>query len=448
MKEVLFAIKKFLRNQFSLEEDKADEAFIIETIDRNVHFRGTNLWTLIFAILIASIGLNVNSTAVVIGAMLISPLMGPIMGIGLGVGILDFNLMKRGIKNLFIAAIFSVITSYIYFSLTPLHEAKSELLARTTPSIWDVMIAFFGGMAGIIAGTRREKSNILPGVAIATALMPPLCTAGYGLATGQFYYFLGAFYLFFINGLFICLATFLIVRYLKFKTISFATPLQHKRIVRYTWIIVLLTILPSIYLAFRIVQKAIFEQNARNFVQHEFRFTNTQVVHQAFNFQRKHPTIDLLLIGEELKSHTVDSLKNRMHNYNLDSSWLVIHQGLDAKKDIDIAQIRASILSDVYSTVVPRDTLQQEKSKLELPLPDLNAELISLYPDLRNYSLSQSIVFTPAKQLSDTVTLFLATFPRYLTATEKLKLNNWLKERTKADSLRMVLQVEREQKKE
>jgi len=196
MKEILTAISRFIKDRFSLDEDKADEALIIESIDRNVHFKGTNLWTLIFAILIASIGLNVNSTAVIIGAMLISPLMGPIMGIGLGIGIIDFDLMKRGIKNLMIAALLSIITSFLYFSLSPLHEARTEILARTTPSIWDVLIAFFGGMAGIIAGTRKEKSNILPGVAIATALMPPLCTAGFGLATGEVYYFFGAIYLF------------------------------------------------------------------------------------------------------------------------------------------------------------------------------------------------------------------------------------------------------------
>ena len=261
------SIRKFLNEQFTLDEDKADEGLIIESINRNVAFKGTNLWTLVFAILIASIGLNVNSTAVVIGAMLISPLMGPIMGIGLGIGIYDFNLMKRGIKNLLIAAVFSIITSFIYFSLSPLHEAKTELLARTTPSIWDVLIAFFGGMAGIIAGTRKEKSNILPGVAIATALMPPLCTAGFALATGKMYFFLGAVYLFFINSLFICLATFIIVRYLKFKTTKYASVSQQKKVVRYIWIIVTLTILPSIYLAFRIVQKTIFEENARQFIQ-------------------------------------------------------------------------------------------------------------------------------------------------------------------------------------
>ena len=184
------------------EEGKEDEMETIDYISKNVEFKGANLWILIFAILVASVGLNVNSTAVIIGAMLISPLMGPIMGVGLAAGINDFELLKKSLKNLGIAIAISIITSTIYFSFTPLNDAQSELLARTEPSIWDVLIALFGGLAGIVAGSRKEKSNAIPGVAIATALMPPLCTAGYGLATGNVYYFFGAFYLFFINSVF------------------------------------------------------------------------------------------------------------------------------------------------------------------------------------------------------------------------------------------------------
>lgn len=210
-------IKLSIHKRFNLHLDKADEDDVVLSIKKNSDFVGANLWTLIFAIFIASIGLNVNSTAVIIGAMLISPLMGPIMGIGLGIGTNDFELVKKGLRNLLIATLISIVASTIYFYITPLHDAQSELLARTTPSIWDVFIAFFGGLAGIVAGTRKEKSNVIPGVAIATALMPPLCTAGFGLASGNFYFFIGAIYLYFINSVFICISTFLIVRFLKFK---------------------------------------------------------------------------------------------------------------------------------------------------------------------------------------------------------------------------------------
>ncbi len=208
----------FVRN-FDVRQDKEDELETIDTISKGIEFKGTNLWVLIFATFIASLGLNTNSTAVIIGAMLISPLMGPIMGFGVGLGISDFDMIKRSFRNFATATIFSVITSSIYFMISPISEAQSELLARTQPTVYDVLIAFFGGLAGIIASSTKSKGNVIPGVAIATALMPPLCTAGYGIATGNLYYFFGAFYLFFINTVFISVATYLVVRVLKYPKI-------------------------------------------------------------------------------------------------------------------------------------------------------------------------------------------------------------------------------------
>lgn len=442
MNEIVRAVRKFLRTSFRLDGDRADESVIIESITNNVSFRGTNLWTLIFAILIASIGLNVNSTAVVIGAMLISPLMGPIMGIGLGIGILDFGLMKKGLKNLLIAAVFAIATSYIYFLLSPLHEARNEIVARTTPSIWDVLIAFFGGLAGIIAATRQEKSNVLPGVAIATALMPPLCTAGFGLATREWYYFLGAIYLFFINGFFICVATFLIVRYLKLKIRRFATRAQHRGVVRSIWIVAIVTLVPSIFLAVRIVQRTIFEENAKSFVQNEFRFTRTQVVNQAYNYDRHHPTIELLLIGEELSKHKLDSLRGRMSHYGLDSSSLVVRQGLNAKREIDLAQIKASILGDIFP---PKgaDSTAPPPNKLEMPLPELGAELNTLFPGLKSYSLTNTIVHEQASGKTDTLPLLVAGFSRILPAREKKTIENWLIERCHSDTASVIINYEK-----
>ena len=442
MKEILVATRRFLRNSFRLDADRADESVIIESITANVSFRGTNLWTLIFAILIASIGLNVNSTAVIIGAMLISPLMGPIMGIGLGIGILDFGLMKKGLKNLLIAAVFAIATSYIYFLLSPLHEARNEIVARTTPSIWDVLIAFFGGLAGIIAATRREKSNVLPGVAIATALMPPLCTAGFGLATREWYYFLGAIYLFFINGFFICVATFLIVRYLKLKIRRFATRAQHRGVVRSIWIVAVLTLLPSVYLAVRIVQRTIFEENAKSFVQNEFRFTRTQVVHQSYQYDRHHPTIELLLIGEELSKRKLDSLRGRMSHYGLDSSSLVVRQGLNAKREIDLAQIKASILEDIFPPK-PADSVATSTNKLQIALPDIGNELNTLFPGLKSYSLTNTIIHDQASGKADTLPLLVAGFSRTLPLREKKTLNSWLIQRCKTDTAAVIINYEK-----
>lgn len=227
----------FVRN-FDVRQEKEDELETIESIKKGIEFKGTNLWVLIFATFVASLGLNTNSTAVIIGAMLISPLMGPIMGFGLGLGISDFELIKRSFRNFATATIFSVITSTLYFLISPISEAQSELLARTQPTVYDVLIAFFGGLAGIVASSTKSKGNVIPGVAIATALMPPLCTAGFGLASGNLYYFFGAFYLYFINTVFISLATFVVVRLLKYPKKVFLDKQREKIVTRYVGIIV------------------------------------------------------------------------------------------------------------------------------------------------------------------------------------------------------------------
>ena len=236
-----FAIKSFLGEYLDLRKDKDNELATVDSIRKGVEFKGANLWILIFAIFMASLGLNVNSTAVIIGAMLISPLMGPIMGVGLSVGLNDFELMKRSLKSFLITTAFSVTTATIFFLLAPIAGSQSELLARTSPTIYDVFIALFGGLAGVVALSTKEKGNVIPGVAIATALMPPLCTAGYGLASGNLIYFLGAFYLYFINSVFISLATFLGVRVMHFQRKEFVDKTREKTVRKYIVLIVVLT---------------------------------------------------------------------------------------------------------------------------------------------------------------------------------------------------------------
>jgi uncharacterized hydrophobic protein (TIGR00271 family) len=439
MLRILVKVRSFFANTFTLSEDKDDESAIIASIKRGVSFRGTNVWTLIFAIFIASIGLNVNSTAVVIGAMLISPLMGPIMGIGLGIGINDLELLKKGAKNLLIAASVSIATSFLYFSITPLHEASSELLARTTPTVWDVFIAFVGGLAGIVAVTRKEKSNVIPGVAIATALMPPLCTAGFGLATGQWLYFLGALYLFFINSLFICLAAFLIVKRLRFSQVEFAAPERQKRVSRYIMIIVTLTILPSIYLGYRIVKKTIFETNAKAFVTGEFHFARTQVVIQKYIYKDKDPFIELLLVGQPLTEVILDSLENKLPSYGLKNTQLVVHQGLDAKQKIDLSAIKASVLEEVYANERAKDTVAAMSNGMDKVIPDLRNELRTLFPTITEYSLAQTIFTRTDSAYADTVTLFTGTAKGPFPLKEQRKVAAWIKERIHADSVKVLM---------
>lgn len=435
MRRVLVAFRSLLSELFTLNNDMQDEKVIVENIKKDVSFKGTNVWTLVFAIFIASIGLNVNSTAVIIGAMLISPLMGPIIGIGFSIGTYDFELLKKSIINILTAAFISVVTSTLYFTITPLHDASSELLARTNPSLWDVFIAFFGGLAGIVAGTRKEKSNVIPGVAIATALMPPLCTAGYGIATGKWIYFFGAFYLFFINCLFICLAAFLIVKRLKFHRKALASAELEKKVARYIIIIVSLTVLPSIYLAYRIVQRSIFESNADRFVKNEFRFSRTQVITKNFVFEGKERSIELLLIGQPLTDALLDTIKKTMPAYSLEHVDLIVRQGLDAKEKIDISAIKASVLEDVYALQAKSKADEQISELNDLPFK-IKDELKLLYPSLQNYSLSRSVIIhTDTVNKNDTVFLFVGKFRPPLSAKEKKKFNAWLNMKVDKDTV-------------
>jgi uncharacterized hydrophobic protein (TIGR00271 family) len=443
MNQFFGTVRKFIADRFSLHEDSAHDSEIIESIRRNVEFKGSNLWSLIFAIFIASIGLNVNSTAVIIGAMLVSPLMGPIMGIGLGMGINDVELIRRALKNLLIAVIISVAVSAFYFFLTPLHEAQSELLARTTPSIWDVFIAFFGGLAGIVGGTRKEKSNVIPGVAIATALMPPLCTAGFGLAIGNWYYFLGAFYLFFINSVFICISSYLIVRYMKLPKKAFEDKGREKRVMRYILTVVILTALPSVYLAYKIVDKSIFESNANRFVKTEFKFPKTHIINKTFRYEKGKKVIDLLLIGEDLSKENVDSLNAKLVKYNIRDTKLSISQGLNAKQQIDFSQIKASILEDVFAKqAANKNQTDTGQDLTTIQFPDIRNELKALYPAINSYSISRAQIKNIDTVHIDTAILFIGNFQKAIPKSEQSKLKSWLKTRMniKGDSLIVIIQ--------
>lgn len=344
---------KVLRYRFNLDEDKANEEDIKEALKKNVEFRGTNLWALVFAILIASIGLNVNSAAVIIGAMLISPLMGPIMGVGLGAGIFDFDLIRYSLKNLFVAALISIAASAVYFWLTPLKTAQSELLARTSPTIWDVLIALFGGLAGIVASSRKNTSNAIPGVAIATALMPPLCTAGYGLGTGNLYYFLGAFYLFLINSVFISISTFLIVRFLKFRPVNFIDRSTETKVKRSVWIVAILTILPSLYLAYNFVQQEFFRQNLHALLHEKVEKNNYYVINEKIKPAQK--KVSWLVFGEEPLDTLRQIIEQNKKQYHLEAAEFELRQTMNLNAGVNAAP-----------------ALQNESS----PLPDNNTALL------------------------------------------------------------------------
>lgn len=436
----------YLRDRFDLEEGKEDELETIDYISKNVEFKGANLWILIFAIFVASVGLNVNSTAVIIGAMLISPLMGPIMGIGLAAGINDFELLKRSFRNLGVAVFISILTSTIYFYISPISDAQSELLARTEPTVWDVLIALFGGLAGIIAGSRKEKSNAIPGVAIATALMPPLCTAGYGIATGNLYYFIGAFYLFFINSVFISLSTYLIVRFMKYPKKHFLDPKREKRVQTYITIVTLVTIIPSIWLAYGIVKKSFWEEQARRFVNVEFQFTRTQVLGTEYSYLPE-KIIEVRLIGEPISEEEKMQLERKLTSFGLENTTLTIAQS-DNGTDLDV--LRSDILKDLYER---NEALIEDKDqKIELLEKEISedAAIRSLsfevaneakinHPNLKKFSLGRSIFTDLEKDQVDTMLAAYASFQPKVGIAEVNKLREWLKIRTKADTVALIL---------
>lgn len=400
-KESLYVqIKAFFARIFDVRQEQEDEQETIDSIKKGVEFKGTNLWVLIFATFIASLGLNTNSTAVIIGAMLISPLMGPIMGFGLGLGISDFELIKRSFRNFAIATVFSVITSSIYFLISPISEAQSELLARTQPTLYDVLIAFFGGLAGIVASSTKSKGNVIPGVAIATALMPPLCTAGFGLATGNLYYFFGAFYLFFINSVFISLATYLVVRVLKYPKKVFLDKDHEKRVTRYVGIIVIFTIVPSLFLSYCLVKTTYFNQQVLNYVNTELAFPNTQILSKTITNTSDKKEIKVVLIGDNVSDSTIESARNRLPDYGLKDVSLVVQQGF-SEQETDINKLKSLLMQDLYKNseqvlrtqAMQIDSLQRELKSYHddrLLAEQIKPEVKVLFPFVREISCTHT----------------------------------------------------------
>lgn len=332
-----------IQSFLNLKDGEEIKEKVLENVRSNISFRGANLWILACAILVASVGLNVNSTAVVIGAMLISPLMGPIVGAGFALGIYDFDLLRRSLKNLVIATVVSLLVSCVYFFISPFKDASAELLARTSPNLYDVLIAFFGGLVGVVAITRVEKGNPIPGVAIATALMPPLCTAGYGLATGNYKFFLGALFLYTINCVFICISTFFIVKYLEYPSIEFVNPKRKKVITRWISILILVLLIPSAYFAFTLYKEQEFRQNSERFIENEFLEKGNTLVYKKLNYLPQKRSIELAFLNTNFDSLEVKSLEKNLTKYHLTNTKLLIKNNSAEK----LNQLKDDILNEV-----------------------------------------------------------------------------------------------------
>lgn len=437
-------------NRFSLLLDKADDDVIDSSLRAGVELRGATPWILMFAIVVASIGLNINSPAVIIGAMLISPLMGPIVGIGYGIGIYDFALIRRSLANLGIAAAISLATSTLYFLVTPLDEAQSELLARTTPTLWDVLIALAGGLAGIIGMTRREKSNVIPGVAIATALMPPLCTAGYGLANGDWAVFGGAFYLFSINCVFIAVSTVIVIEYLRLPHRKFVDGHVERRVKRTLLTVVLLTALPSIYLAIQLVDNEVFGRRARAFVRAEFSGGASHVVDTQLNpLQRR---IELTLIGARMPAAAITAIEKKLPQAGLDGATLVVNQAEDSR--VDVGVLKADILAEIYrdtqqglrerdATIAKlREELAERNAQRDAwreTAVDIRAEFLAQYPGCADLLMGIALLPAEGDKPASEVPTLTARCERALAAREVERAQAWLVARTKVAGAQLVL---------
>ncbi len=438
-------LRAFLRSRFSLDEDKACRDEVVANIAKGVEFRGVNLWVLIFATMIASLGLNVNSAAVIIGAMLISPIMGPIMGVGLSLGINDFDLLKRSMRNLALMFSVAIVTSTLYFLISPLSSNSSELLARTTPTTYDVLIALFGGLAGIVAQTRQDRSStVIPGVAIATALIPPLCTAGFGLATGQLRFFLGAFYLFFINSVFIALATFLMVRFLRYERLTFLDKERERSVRRLMVAITLATFLPSVFIGLRMVRVSLFESAADRYVTQVFDFRNTRVLECNKRYGRGDTPsqIELLLVGEALPDAVVENARAQLDHFGLERAELVVRQASRGDR-IDVESLQQSyreLLDEKNRRIARMEEQLRRRSVTEVgDADDIAREVATLMPAVGAVSLTKGVTVASDGAVRDTV-LVCVVSPSGADSIDRPTLERWLRIRTRVERVKLFVE--------
>jgi uncharacterized hydrophobic protein (TIGR00271 family) len=383
-------------------KDGSNKDYAIDNLSKGIYIKGANLWYLIAAAILASIGLDTNSPAVIIGAMLISPLMSTILGIGLGVGIYDRELLFSSLKEFGFAVLISLLISISYFLISPLGNITGELLSRTTPTILDIGIAVFGGIAGIVAATRKGIVNSIPSVAIATALMPPLCTTGFGIAKGEPQIFLGAFYLFFINAVFISLSVFVVVRYLKFPVKNYLNPVTKSRIRKVVLFVVILISVPSVILFYGIIKTTNEQNQIKNFISHNIEINNRNVL--SWKLQKYDSLQDLRVFysGIRVRSSEEDSLKK-----NLQTKFgnIVLRlQQLD--QDYKIENLEKKLTSDTddkLQSLFQKNYVLEEKIKnLEsvntFDITDsskykkFNLELEILFPSILEIDLSKDSV--------------------------------------------------------
>lgn len=419
-----------------LRPDLEDFESIENEIEKGIVFKGTNLWILAFAIIVASVGLNMNSTAVIIGAMLISPLMGPINGIGFSLATYNLTLLSRAIRNLTFAILAGLAASTLYFILSPVSSAHSELLARTTPTFYDVLIALFGGMAGIVAISTRLKGNVIPGVAIATALMPPLCTAGYGLATLQAKFFFGALYLFTINTVFIALAALLVSKMLKFPLYDIVDKNRIRKINQITYTIIVITFIPSLYFAYQLVIKEKFNQKASLYIESVTYLDGAYLLKYSADADTK--VLNLVYGGRTLNEEEKKNIQEKTHLFNLEAK-VEIKQGFgmddtDLKNWTEMTHELENLKITIAKKQQTIDSLyrQQQMGK------EIINELQVFFPEIKGITISPEFIFYNNNQKKELTLVIIDTGGKTLTSEAKNTLHSYLKSRTKTQNIKII----------
>lgn len=437
-----------LKVSLNVASDLEPQADAELSIRSGVTFKGSQLLVLIFAIFIASLGLNMDSIPVIIGAMLISPLMGPIIGMGLAIGIQDYELLKRSLKNISLAVVGSLIASAIYFLISPQYEDSSQLLARTSPSIYDVFIALFGGAAGIVSIACKNKGQVMPGVAIATSLMPPLCTAGYGLATLQAKFFFGALYLFFTNMMFIFVASWIGVKLIGYKKVVYQDAKRYRKVKTIVYTVIAATLAVSVYLTVIMISRSVFLDKAEAFVKDQMVFPNTQVLSHNEYIEGGKRYIDVTLIGQALPKDSLQlAMVNKLDSVGLGGTVLNIKQGfsLDSRVGDDgsdyqrFYSMMQTQIADRQREIDSLKYLVHEVRSFSADSKKLSPEIKVLFPSVRDIALSQMLASSTAGDASDTLNMVFVNAPKGLAAGERRKLAEYIEVRLKRKNVHLAV---------
>lgn len=417
-----------------MESELENKDFVYEEIKKGVSFKGTNLWILIFAIIVASVGLNVNSTAVIIGAMLISPLMGPINAMGYSIATYDGVLFRKSVKNYTFAIVASLSASTLFFLVSPISTAHSELLARTSPTIYDVLIALFGGLAGIVAICSKQKGNVIPGVAIATALMPPLCTAGYGLASGKFEFFFGAMYLFTINTFFIAMASVWIAQLLKFPIRSQISDSRKRRINRTISSLIVVVLLPSIYFGYNLIKQEDFLQRANQYISNVSQFEGNYLLDHSIDV-KKHAIV-LVYGGMTLQEHQKASIVKKAADFELKDAVVSVEQGL-AFSDVSGLDKEALALKEQVSLLsASLDSARFQKAFGEVLLRELKA----FFPQVSGGTYAESLVYHDSLLAPVETSIFVLSVDHVVSPSDKEKIRSWLMNRLQKKEIKVIVE--------